>query len=53
MDDAASRTQGAELQIGPDERLITLKEATGLLPRMDGKSPGDAAQRSPSAAAPQ
>lgn len=37
MDDAASQTQADERQIGPYERLITLTEATGLLPRIDGK----------------
>jgi len=37
MDDAASQTQAVERQIGPDERLMTLTEATGLLPRIDGK----------------
>jgi len=37
MDDAASQTQAAERQIGPDERLMTLTQATGLLPRIDGK----------------
>ena len=37
MDDTASQTHAVERQIGPDERLITLAEATGLLPRIDGK----------------
>ena len=37
MDDAASQMQAVERQIGPDERLMTLTEATGLLPRIDGK----------------
>jgi len=37
MDDAASQTQAAERQIAPDERLITLTEATNLLPRIDGR----------------
>jgi len=31
------RTRADERQIGPDERLMTLTEATGLLPRIDGK----------------
>ena len=37
MDDAASQTQADERQVGPDERLITLTEATNLLLRIDGR----------------
>jgi len=37
MCDAATQTNGIERRIGPTEELITLTEATGHLPRVDGK----------------
>ena len=34
---AANETHAPERRIGPDEELITLAEATNLLPPIDGK----------------
>jgi len=37
MDNAASQTSGIQGLIGPDEQLVTLTEATKLLPKVDGR----------------
>jgi len=39
MSNAANQTNSNETWIGPDEQLITLTEATKILPKVNGKRP--------------
>jgi len=39
MSNAANQTNSSKTRIGPDEHLITLTEATKILPKVNGKRP--------------